>query len=67
MSNVSSNLFQIAPSTVFLRFSCNLAYMIYVPVHKQTVAQIFKILITSSALALHCCKVRAKISRKIWT
>jgi len=43
---MSSNFFQIATSTVFLRFSQNLTHIIYVPIRKKTVEQIFKILIS---------------------
>jgi len=33
--------FSIATPTVFLRFSLNLAHVIYVPMRKKTVEQIF--------------------------
>ena len=43
---LSSDLFQVAtPPTVIVWFLRNLAHMIYVPVCKKTVEQIFKILI----------------------
>ena len=44
---VLSNFFQIAmPLTIFLRFSRNLAHMIYVTIHTEIVEQIFEILIS---------------------
>jgi len=39
------NFIQITTPTVFLRFSWDLAHVIYVPIHKKTVEQIFESLI----------------------
>jgi len=43
--NVSSDFFQIATRTVFRWFSRNLAHIIYEPVYKKTVEQVFEMFI----------------------